>query len=56
MSVFYKAHKMVWDQSLALILYGKGRVYVDPRLVSHHRTIVEKRRYELSVPVCGRRP
>lgn len=41
-SVFYKAHKMVWDQSLALILYGKGRVYVDPRLVSHHRTIVEK--------------
>lgn len=40
--VFYKAHKMVWDQSLALILYGKGKVYVDPRLVSHHRTIVEK--------------
>lgn len=40
--VFYKAHNMVWDQSLALILYGKGNVYVDPRLVSHHRTIVEK--------------
>lgn len=40
--VFYKAHRMVWDQSLALILYGKGKVYVDPRLVSHHRTIVEK--------------
>lgn len=41
-NVFFKAHKMVWDQSLALILYGKGDVYVDPRLVSHHRTIVEK--------------
>lgn len=40
--VFYKAHNMVWDQSLALILYGKGKVYVDPRIVSHHRTIVEK--------------
>lgn len=40
--VFYKAHRMVWDQSLALILYGKGKVYVDPRPVSHHRTIVEK--------------
>lgn len=38
--VFYKAHNMVWDQSLALILYGKGDVYVDPRLVSHHRSIV----------------
>lgn len=42
LDVFWKAHKMVWDQSLALILYGKGDVYVDPRLVSHHRTIVEK--------------
>lgn len=42
LDVFYKAHKMVWDQSLALILYGKGKVYVDPRLISHHRTIVEK--------------
>ena len=41
-SVFYKAHKMVWDQSLALILYGFGDVYVDPKIVSHHRTIVEK--------------
>lgn len=42
LDVFWKAHKMVWDQSLALILYGKGKVYVDPQLVSHHRTIVEK--------------
>ncbi len=42
LDVFWKAHRMVWDQSLALILYGKGNVYVDPRLVSHHRTIVEK--------------
>ena len=42
LDVFYKAHEMVWDQSLALILYGKGDVYVDPKLVSHHRTIVEK--------------
>ncbi len=42
LDVFYKAHNMVWDQSLALILYGKGKVYVDPRIVSHHRTIVEK--------------
>ena len=41
LDVFYKAHDMVWDQSLALILYGKGNVYVDPKLVSHHRTIVE---------------
>lgn len=41
-SVFYRAHNMVWDQSLALILYGKGKVYVDPKIVSHHRTIVEK--------------
>ncbi len=40
-SVFYKAHPMVWDQTLALILYGKGDVFVDPKLVSHHRTIVE---------------
>lgn len=38
--MFYRAHNMVWDQSLALILYGKGPVYVDPRLVSHHRSIV----------------
>ena len=41
-SLFYKAHNMVWDQSLALILYGKGNIYVDPKIVSHHRTIVEK--------------
>ena len=41
LEVFHKAHKMVWDQSLALILYGKGDVYVDPKPVSHHRTIVE---------------
>ena len=41
-SVFYKAHPMVWDQTLALILYGKGDIYTDPRLVSHHRTIVEE--------------
>lgn len=40
LDVFYKAHNMVWDQSLALILYGRGKVYVDPRLVSHHRSIV----------------
>ncbi|MBQ6272853.1 MAG: glycosyltransferase family 2 protein [Oscillospiraceae bacterium] len=40
LDIFYKAHPMVWDQSLALILYGKGEVYVDPRLVSHHRSIV----------------
>ena len=40
-SVFYKAHNMVWDQTLALILYGKGKIYVDPKIMSHHRTIVE---------------
>lgn len=40
LDVFYKAHNMVWDQSLALILYGKGSVFVDPRIVSHHRSIV----------------
>lgn len=39
-SVFYKAHRMVWDQSLALILYSKGNIYVDPKIVSHHRSIV----------------
>ena len=42
LDVFWRAHRMVWDQSLALILYGRGNVYVDPRIVSHHRTIVEK--------------
>ena len=41
--MFYKAHPMVWDQTLALILYGKGSIYVDPKLVSHHRTIVEEK-------------
>lgn len=40
LDVFYRAHNMVWDQSLALMLYGRGDVYVDPRLVSHHRSIV----------------
>lgn len=38
-SLFYKAHNMIWDQSLILILYGKGSVYADPRLVSHHRSV-----------------
>lgn len=41
--VFWKAHPMVADQSLALILYGKGDVYVDPRIVSHHRSITDKK-------------
>lgn len=40
--VFWKAHPMVADQTLALILYGKGKVYVDPRIVSHHRSITDK--------------
>lgn len=40
--VFWKAHPMVADQTLALILYGKGPVYVDPRIVSHHRSITDK--------------
>ncbi len=38
-SLFYKAHPMVWDQSLILILYGMGNVYYDPKVVSHHRSI-----------------
>lgn len=38
-SLFYRAHNMIWDQSLALILYGKGNVYADPRVVSHHRSV-----------------
>lgn len=38
-SLFYKAHNMIWDQSLILMLYGKGSVYADPRLVSHHRSV-----------------
>ncbi len=41
-SVLYKAHSMIWDQTLALILYAKGNIYVDPKIVSHHRTIVEE--------------
>lgn len=40
--VFWKAHPMVADQTLALILYGKGPVYVSPRIVSHHRSITDK--------------
>lgn len=51
LDVFYKAHNMVWDQSLALILYGKGRVYVDPRIVSHHRSIVVQGGDKLPIPV-----
>ena len=38
-SLFYEAHNMIWDQSLILILYGKGDIYADPRVVSHHRSI-----------------
>lgn len=38
-SIFYRAHNMIWDQSLILILYGKGKVYADPRVVSHHRSV-----------------
>lgn len=40
-SLFYEAHKMIWDQSLILILYGKGNVYADPSLMSHHRSVVK---------------
>ena len=39
-SLFYEAHNMIWDQSLALILYGKGYIYASPELVSHHRNVV----------------
>lgn len=39
-SLMYRAHAMVWDQPLALILYGKGPIYADPRVVSHHRSVV----------------
>ena len=39
-SLMYKAHTMVWDQSLALILLCKGSVYADPKVVSHHRSVV----------------
>ena len=38
-SLFYKSHRMVWDQALILILYGKGNVYADTRVLSHHRSI-----------------
>lgn len=38
-SLFFRAHNMIWDQPLALILYGKGNVYADPRVVSHHRSV-----------------
>lgn len=41
-SVFYEAHNMIWDQSLILILYGKGDVYADPKVVSHHRSVTKK--------------
>lgn len=41
-SIFFEAHNMVWDQPLALILYSKGSVYADPKLVSHHRSVVKK--------------
>lgn len=40
-SLFYRAHNMVWDQSLILMLYGKGNVYADPRVVSHHRSVTK---------------
>lgn len=39
-TLFFKAHNMIWDQALILILYGKGSVYADPRVLSHHRNIV----------------
>ncbi len=41
-SVFYKAHKMIWDQSLILILYGKGDIFFNPKVVSHHRSVTKK--------------
>lgn len=41
-SLIYRAHPMIWDQSLALILYGKGNFYADPKLVSHHRSVTSK--------------
>lgn len=41
-SLFYKAHNMIWDQSLILMLYGKGKVYADPKVVSHHRSVTKK--------------
>ncbi|MBQ0101585.1 MAG: glycosyltransferase [Firmicutes bacterium] len=41
-SLFYDAHPMIWDQPLILILYGKGKVYADPKVVSHHRSVTKK--------------
>lgn len=41
-SLFYKAHNMIWDQSLILMLYGKGKVYADPKVVSHHRSVTKQ--------------
>lgn len=38
----YNAHPMIWDQSLILILYGKGNIYADPKVVSHHRSVTKK--------------
>ena len=40
-SIFYKAHDMIWDQSLILILYGKGSIYADSKVMSHHRSVVK---------------
>jgi glycosyltransferase involved in cell wall biosynthesis len=40
--LFYEAHNMIWDQSLILILYGKGKVYANPKVMSHHRSVVKK--------------
>ncbi len=41
-SLFYEAHNMIWDQPLILILYGKGNIYADPKVVSHHRSVTKK--------------
>lgn len=41
-SLFYVAHNMIWDQSLILLLYSKGKIYADPKVVSHHRSVVKK--------------
>lgn len=38
-SLMYRAHNMIWDQPLILMLYGKGNVYADPKVVSHHRSV-----------------
>lgn len=39
--LFYEAHSMIWDQVLILILYGKGNFYADPKVISHHRSVVK---------------